>query len=597
MCTVSYIPSESGFFLTSNRDEHITRAKAIAPEKYSFNKHTFLYPRDPDKNGTWILAKENGDMVVLLNGAFENHIRKPAYRESRGKILLDIMRSDKPAQYFEEVFLEEIEPFTLVLFSLGTLKEYRWDGEKKHGKILDKEKEYIWSSATLYDKSALEKRNKWFSDWIRVNRHKSSSEIIQFHTTAGMGDLKDGLLMNRDGKMRTVSITQIKFSKYKMEMIYKDILDNTEHQKDLLIQQKKRLNPKDFRKDLSLRIKSLFIKAFHWEFWPFNMVYLPIMPYWFWLGLKSKSLFFFNTSNPGIKNGGFAMESKNDIYKQIPKGLRPETILIKPSQNWEEILEEIHRVGLRFPLIGKPDIGYKGIMVRKILNASELKNYTQEMKVDYLLQEFIPYKNEVGIFYYKIPGENKGQISGIVGKDFLKVRGNNILTVEELIIQEPRYLLQLPVLRQSHPFILPKILKEGEELILVPFGNHARGSKFVDQSSLISQELTETVNRICGQIPDFYFGRLDIMYHTWEELCMGKNFSIVELNGAGSEPTHIYDPSHSILFAWKEIIRHWKILNRISNLNKTTKGLEFLNFKQGIKLLRDNSNYFKLVGE
>jgi hypothetical protein len=36
-----------------------------------------------------------------------------------------------------------------------------------------------------------------------------------------------------------------------------------------------------------------------------------------------------------------------------------------------------------------------------------------------------------------------------------------------------------------------------------------------------------------------------------EELEQGINFSIVELNGAASEPTHIYDPKHSLFLHGK----------------------------------------------
>ena len=106
------------------------------------------------------------------------------------------------------------------------------------------------------------------------------------------------------------------------------------------------------------------------------------------------------------------------------------------------------------------------------------------------------------------------------------------------------------------------ILAAGEKFLMVPYGNHARGAKFVDISHSIDAELTNTIDRICSGVNGFYFGRLDIRYNTWEELKEGKNFSIIELNGAGSEPTHIYDPRHSIFFAWREIIRHWVILQK-----------------------------------
>ncbi|MEQ1554586.1 MAG: hypothetical protein ABL929_10425, partial [Ferruginibacter sp.] len=79
----------------------------------------------------------------------------------------------------------------------------------------------------------------------------------------------------------------------------------------------------------------------------------------------------------------------------------------------------------------------------------------------------------------------------------------------------------------------------------------------------------------------------DIMYSNWQELVAGKNLSIIELNGAGSEPTHIYDPKHSIFFAWKEIARHLKILYRISVYNHTKNKIPYLSFKNGLKMFKE----------
>lgn len=44
-----------------------------------------------------------------------------------------------------------------------------------------------------------------------------------------------------------------------------------------------------------------FIRLTHWEYWPFSVVYAPLYPYWLLLVLRSRSFFFFNTSNPGIR--------------------------------------------------------------------------------------------------------------------------------------------------------------------------------------------------------------------------------------------------------------------------------------------------------
>jgi hypothetical protein len=338
-----------------------------------------------------------------------------------------------------------------------------------------------------------------------------------------------------------------------------------------------------------------FIKLFNWEYWPFPFVYGPLFPYWFLLCLRARSFFFFNTSNPGIKNGGFMMESKKEIYDLIPGEFYPATLFFKVFITADKVIENIKERGLNFPMIGKPDIGMKGMMVKKLENENDLVAYITDSKVDFLVQEFIPYQNEAGVFYYRNPGEEKGHISGIVKKEFLTVKGDGLSTVEQLLRKNKRSVLQIPILRKTEKDKMSMVLKNEEELILVPYGNHVRGAKFLDDSQLIDEELTNTIDAVCKNINGFYFGRLDIRYNTWEELKKGKNFSIIELNGSGSEPTHIYDPKHSIFWAWKEIIKHWNILYRVSKQNYHPKKRPYMSLRSGLDMFRQNSEYIKLL--
>ena len=226
------------------------------------------------------------------------------------------------------------------------------------------------------------------------------------------------------------------------------------------------------------------------------------------------------------------MESKKEVYDLIPFEYYPATLFFKASSSPQEILALIKQRNLKYPLIGKPDIGMKGMMVKKLENENELLSYAQNSKVDFLIQEYVPFKNEIGIFYYRYPNEENGHISGIVKKEFLAVTGDGVSTVEQLLLKNKRAVLQLPTLRIKEKEKMNIILQKEEELIIVPYGNHVRGAKFLDDSSLIDEELTNTIDSICKKVDGFYFGRLDIRYNDWEELKQGKNFSIIELNGS-----------------------------------------------------------------
>lgn len=291
------------------------------------------------------------------------------------------------------------------------------------------------------------------------------------------------------------------------------------------------------------------------------------------------------------------MESKKEIYDLIPPQFYPNTIFFHKGTPVNIVLQQVAQQNLQFPLIGKPDIGMRGMGVKKLHNQGDLIAYIQQSKVNFLIQEFIPFENEVGIFYYRFPNKEKGQISGVVKKEFLSILGDGQSSILELLKKNNRYVLQIPALSKAYGSKLQEVLPEGKETILVPYGNHARGAKFVNISHLVDEQLTETIHSICCQVNGFYYGRMDIRFNTWEELKQGKNFSIIEINGAGSEPTHIYDPKHSIFFAWKEIIRHLKILYTISKLNRQHAQVPYLSFTSGIRMFRENHAYIKLLKE
>jgi hypothetical protein len=332
--------------------------------------------------------------------------------------------------------------------------------------------------------------------------------------------------------------------------------------------------------------RPFFIKLFNWEYWSFGTVYALLYPIWILLCLRARSFFFFAASNPSIQNGGFLNESKKDIYTIMPPHLSPKTAFFSLPANANFVIEQLRKQGLRFPLIGKPDIGGRGRGVKALKDEDDVKAYVQNAFLDFHIQEFVAFKNEVGVFYCRYPNQATGTITGIVKKEFLSVTGDGKSTIRELLRSEKRAILQMESLERMYRNDLDEVLQEGEKKVMVPYGNHARGAKFIDVSDLTDDELTRSIDAICKQVKDFYFGRLDIRYSTWEELKQGKGFSIIEVNGAGSEPTHIYDPKHSIFFAWKEIVRHWIILCRISRMNHK-RGYRYLSFKEGVNMFRE----------
>ncbi len=231
MCTVTFIPSNGSWYITSSRDENAARAKALAPALYEQDGLVLLYPKDTAAYGSWIALTQTGNAAVLLNGAFIKHKPTAPYRKSRGLIFLDIIAHPQPENYFAEIELDNIEPFTLVLFVSKCLYECRWDGCKKYLLQLDETTQHIWSSATLYTTEIINKRKKWFTLWLAASDIATQSSIFNFHRFAGDGDTGNSVMMNRGGEMLTVSITGIELSNDKATMQHCDVQDGTIHSK------------------------------------------------------------------------------------------------------------------------------------------------------------------------------------------------------------------------------------------------------------------------------------------------------------------------------------------------------------------------------
>ena len=317
-----------------------------------------------------------------------------------------------------------------------------------------------------------------------------------------------------------------------------------------------------------IKIKSFFTKLLQWEHWPTFMFYVPLIPYYIISAIKAKHPVFFLTINPAIKYSGHGTESKFETIQLIPKKHKPLSILINKGSNFNDVLLKIEEKKIQFPLIAKPDIGFRGYLVKKIDSKVELEIYFQKNNLDIIIQEFIDYNNECGILYYRIPGEKQGKITSITLKKFLTVTGNGTSNLSELIITDKRAYLYYPLLKNIHKEKMFSIPKVGELIKLTVIGNHSKGTQFMNGNHLISEDLERVFDIINEQIHGWNYGRLDIKYNTFEELKRGENFKILEINGIISEPTHIYDPTNASYFdAIKSIKKHWAIMNIIALKN------------------------------
>ena len=325
----------------------------------------------------------------------------------------------------------------------------------------------------------------------------------------------------------------------------------------------------------------------HWEFWPLWAVYLPCIFYYVWISLKSRSFGFFKAVNPSILHGGMTLEDKHFVNQLLPQKCRAKSFFIHKKSHFDEVLKIIKENNVSYPIIAKPNNGYRGRNVELIQKQNQLENYLQNYgDEDLLLEEYIDLPNEIGVFYIKIPSEKKGFISGIVEKKGVEVSGDGKQNLGELVKYNFRYHHLYSRIFSNNDFDEKHILKKDEKILLSTIGNHSRGSTFYDSSDKITPELENLFNEICFHTEGFYYGRFDVKFSTWKELENGENFKIIELNGAASEPAFIYDPKKSYLSGIKEIVRHWDYMYQIAKINKQ-KGHHFTDVEECWDLLKE----------
>lgn len=337
-----------------------------------------------------------------------------------------------------------------------------------------------------------------------------------------------------------------------------------------------------------------------WEHWPTYTYYVPLLPFFFLRFLREGHPNHYLTANPGIAYSGNGTESKYNTLSLVHENYRPVSLLITQN-NRNNLQTQLQKQGLSFPLIAKPDRGFRGYLVKKIDTWEALSKYLEQVTTEVLIQEFVPYTKELGIFYHRFPGQDRGKVTSVTIKEFLRVIGDGSRTLGELIRQDSRAYLYAELFTNIHMEQIDRVLDRGEELILSVIGNHSKGARFVNGNHLINGDLNAFMDRICKPMKGFYYGRLDIKYLNHEHLLKGEHFKVIEVNGIISEPTHIYDASHekaSFLNALKTINSHWKIMSQIAHINHHKNQVAYpgvLEYIKNMRWLRSHSQMLKTL--
>ena len=312
------------------------------------------------------------------------------------------------------------------------------------------------------------------------------------------------------------------------------------------------------------RIRTVATRWSRWEFWPAWLFYVPVVGMWVWLGVKHRGLTLPAVANPGQRNGGLVGESKFQILEELTKAA-PEFVargfLLKESECRTEVLEGLLADGaLQFPLVLKPNVAQRGAGFRKTMCFEEAEQYLRSVPGDTVVQEYVEGPKEIGIFYVRLPGQSRGRILAITEKQFPALTGDGRRTLEELIRGDRRASLIANVYLRRLGEKAARIVPPGKSIRLVEAGNHCQGCIFADGMYLYSEALLRRFDEISQSLPEFYVGRYDIRYADDTLLREGLGFKIIELNGAASEATSIYDERNTLTAAYKLLFEQWSLV-------------------------------------
>jgi membrane protein DedA with SNARE-associated domain len=332
------------------------------------------------------------------------------------------------------------------------------------------------------------------------------------------------------------------------------------------------------------RAQGWFRRKTRWEFWPAWLAYVPVVPYILFLGMKHRCLTLFTAANPGIPSGGFVGESKSAILARLPRV--PDFTLLPPAMSAEarfQAMAAFMRVrGLAYPVVLKPDVGERGSGVLIVRGDHDARTYLASSNAAVIVQRYVP-GLEFGVFYYRYPGAHEGRILSITEKRFPAVIGDGSSMVADLVLRDERAVCLADLyLRRLAPHRVPAA---GEPVPLAELGTHCRGAIFLNGARLETEALRAAVDAVARTHPGFCSGRFDVRSPSIGDFKAGR-FEVLELNGVTGEATHIYDPSVSLVEAYRVLFRQWRIAFEIGERNRRA-GAEPMRLRDLLALVRN----------
>ncbi len=301
---------------------------------------------------------------------------------------------------------------------------------------------------------------------------------------------------------------------------------------------------------------------------------VPMVAQWLWLGLKYRSVTLPSSANPRITAGGLVGEGKLEYFALMGPVARAATadhvgVRITDDTCVDDVIDAMRGAGLDFPVVVKPDLGWCGFGVRRIDDAVALADYVARYPEGetVVLQRYLPQPGEAGLFYMRHRNDACGSIIGILLRHYPSVTGNGRDTVATLVSRDPRLQRTLRDVQHDCAYDAERVPAIGEQVRLSTIASTRVGGLYEDATDALTPALLERVEAIARDMPELHVARFDVRYATLDALQRGE-FTIMEVNGAGSEAVHAWDPKYSIAQVYRIVFAKQRRLFAIADANR-----------------------------
>jgi hypothetical protein len=301
---------------------------------------------------------------------------------------------------------------------------------------------------------------------------------------------------------------------------------------------------------------------------------VPMVAQWLWLGLRYGCVTLPSSANPHITAGGLVGDTKSEYFKGMGALARSKVadfamLRAHGAASLPAALAALQEANLDFPVVAKPDLGWCGFGVRRIDDVAALDDYLSRYPrdADLMLQRYLADPGEAGLFYMRHPDQPTGKLLGILLRHFPQVTGDGASTIAQLVETDVRLQRTTRSVEHECSYAPNRVPAAGEVVRLSLIASTRVGGLYEDGSENATAELTATVDAIARDMPQFHVGRFDVRYLTLEHLRRGQ-FTILEVNGAGSEAVHAWDPKYSIADVYRIVFAKQRLMFALAAANR-----------------------------